>query len=523
MAKPTLSRKCHSASDLCDRFAAESRDLVRRHQIDRCEAWRAGDRVLAALQEAGRRASRGALRQGRRSACAGWRRDAQAPLDPAAGGQCARRCPGTGSRAFWVGLVVVSLSVVSGAGDLPDPDQSDARSCRATRSSTSFCSSTCCWSIAMVAVIAVHAVGLWRAWEKKVAGARLHARIVAPVQPDRGAAGPAAGDRRHHHLLARARQLVQPADHVDRAATRSTWRTPTSTSTARSSAPTSSTWPRTSTMRRRRVAGDPRKFRELMFAQAGLRDLPVAYVVDAKGAVKVAVLEDEKIPYIAPPEHLIRAADGGQVPLLMPEGHLPRRGARQAAQLSGFLPLRRPRRRPRGRQASAPHGGRRAALREPAPGARRPEVRARPDVLHDLAHGAAGRHLGRAVVRRPFVAPIRRLISAAQQVTRGNLKVELPIRRGEGDLRRLSMNFNAMTKELERQRTDLVTANTPAHRAAPLHGGGALGRVGRRHRPRSPRSHHARQPLGGEAARAATAPSSSAARSPRPCRSSRPC
>ena len=59
-----------------------------------------------------------------------------------------------------------------------------------------------------------------------------------------------------------------------------------------------------------------------------------------------------------------------------------------------------------------------------------------------------------------FVAPIRRLISAAQHVTKGNLKVELPIRRGEGDLRRLSMNFNTMTKELERQRTDLVTANT---------------------------------------------------------------
>jgi two-component system nitrogen regulation sensor histidine kinase NtrY len=58
-----------------------------------------------------------------------------------------------------------------------------------------------------------------------------------------------------------------------------------------------------------------------------------------------------------------------------------------------------------------------------------------------------------------FVAPIRRLISAAQEVARGNLSVELPIKRGEGDLRRLSMNFNAMTQELERQRTDLVTAN----------------------------------------------------------------
>ena len=61
-------------------------------------------------------------------------------------------------------------------------------------------------------------------------------------------------------------------------------------------------------------------------------------------------------------------------------------------------------------------------------------------------------------VNGPFTAVV--LIGAAQQVTRGNLKVELPIRRGEGDLRRLSMNFNAMTKELERQRTDLVTANT---------------------------------------------------------------
>jgi two-component system, NtrC family, nitrogen regulation sensor histidine kinase NtrY len=58
------------------------------------------------------------------------------------------------------------------------------------------------------------------------------------------------------------------------------------------------------------------------------------------------------------------------------------------------------------------------------------------------------------------VAPIRRLISAAQEVARGNLKVELPIRRGEGDLRRLSANFNAMTKELESQRTKLVTANS---------------------------------------------------------------
>jgi two-component system, NtrC family, nitrogen regulation sensor histidine kinase NtrY len=59
-----------------------------------------------------------------------------------------------------------------------------------------------------------------------------------------------------------------------------------------------------------------------------------------------------------------------------------------------------------------------------------------------------------------FVAPIRRLIGAAQTVSRGNLKVQLPIYKGEGDLRRLSENFNHMTGQLDRQRTDLMTANS---------------------------------------------------------------
>ncbi|MGH6814539.1 MAG: sensor histidine kinase, partial [Hyphomicrobiaceae bacterium] len=58
-----------------------------------------------------------------------------------------------------------------------------------------------------------------------------------------------------------------------------------------------------------------------------------------------------------------------------------------------------------------------------------------------------------------FVAPIRRLIAGAQEVSKGNLQVELPIRRGEGDLRRLSQTFNTMTADLRSQRGALVTAN----------------------------------------------------------------
>ena len=58
-----------------------------------------------------------------------------------------------------------------------------------------------------------------------------------------------------------------------------------------------------------------------------------------------------------------------------------------------------------------------------------------------------------------LVAPIRRLIRAAQQVAKGDLSVELPLNRGEGDLRRLSNDFNLMTRELDRQRSALVAVN----------------------------------------------------------------
>jgi hypothetical protein len=66
------------------------------------------------------------------------------------------------------------------------------------------------------------------------------------------------------------------------------------------------------------VRGDEKKLRELVFMQAGLRNLPVAYVVSGTGRIKVTAVEDAKIPYVAPPEHLLRAAEAGQVPLFMP-------------------------------------------------------------------------------------------------------------------------------------------------------------------------------------------------------------
>ena len=57
-----------------------------------------------------------------------------------------------------------------------------------------------------------------------------------------------------------------------------------------------------------------------------------------------------------------------------------------------------------------------------------------------------------------LVAPIRRLIGAANVVSTGNLYVRVPVRQSEGDLAHLGETFNRMTQELRTQRDDIVRA-----------------------------------------------------------------
>jgi len=57
-----------------------------------------------------------------------------------------------------------------------------------------------------------------------------------------------------------------------------------------------------------------------------------------------------------------------------------------------------------------------------------------------------------------LVAPIRRLIGAANLVSTGNLYVRVPVRASEGDLGQLGETFNRMTQELRTQRDDIVRA-----------------------------------------------------------------
>src|SRR5437899_4444067 len=58
-----------------------------------------------------------------------------------------------------------------------------------------------------------------------------------------------------------------------------------------------------------------------------------------------------------------------------------------------------------------------------------------------------------------LVAPIRRLMNAANIVSTGDLNVQVPVLKSEGDLAQLGETFNKMTQELRTQRDELVNAS----------------------------------------------------------------
>ncbi len=58
-----------------------------------------------------------------------------------------------------------------------------------------------------------------------------------------------------------------------------------------------------------------------------------------------------------------------------------------------------------------------------------------------------------------LVTPIRRLISATDQVSTGNLYVQVPVNSAEGDLAHLGETFNKMTSELRLQQNRLIAAS----------------------------------------------------------------
>ncbi len=364
--------------------------------------------------------------------------------------------PETTAIGFWIGLSITVLSLVSGlstflilTGLTPI----------VPRNTVVF------WVllinailiVAMIAVVTWQVRDLWQAWRAKVPGARLHIRIVAlfSVIAALPAILLAAGatttfSRTFDSVSSRTKQIVENSLDVAKAYLEEHGQIIRTdiVNMAKDLDDASGL-----------VGGDDKQLRQLVIAQAGLRELPVAFVIDAAGKPVIAAIENDKLPYNTVPADIIQLAEAGQVPLSTPSDNYRVNAIVKLHKYPGrYLYV--------ARSVSPKVIGH---LRRTEDTYKEyEETRKRRGELK-FAHGLIYSTLSLTALLAAiwaglwfagrFVAPIRRLIGAAQQVSRGNLQVHLPERRGEGDLRRLSQTFNTMTHEIKSQRDALVTAN----------------------------------------------------------------
>jgi two-component system nitrogen regulation sensor histidine kinase NtrY len=361
-------------------------------------------------------------------------------------------------RAFWIGLCLVLLSLVSAfatyiilTGLSPIAPRNEVV--------LTVLFLNVVLIVAMIVLLTRQIIGLARAWKQRTPGARLHIRIVALFSI----------------IAALPTLLLAIGATVTFARSLDGWFATSTRAIVLSSRDVANAYldehgqvirtdivnmARDLDMAAGSVAGDPGRLQRLVMVQAGLRDLPSAYIIDGEGVPVIETSADNQLPYIVPPLSALAQAATGQVALLEPSSRTFRVGAvaRLESYPGKYLYVTR-KVSPKvieHLQLTAQNVDEFNRLRKARGGLK-------------IAHGLmylmismtallAAIWIGLWFAGR-FVAPIRRLIGAAQEVSTGNLHIELPEKRGEGDLRRLSQTFNTMTRELKNQRDALVTAN----------------------------------------------------------------
>lgn len=312
--------------------------------------------------------------------------------------------------------------------------------------------------VAVIVIIATQVHGLIAAWREKIAGARFHVRIVALFSII--AALPA--------LLVALGATVSFSRSLDN------WFSDRVRAIIDNSAVVAQTYLeehgrviRTDAVNMARdlnaaanlVKKDPDSLPQLIMSQANLRDLPAAYIIDIEGNPVLKAVEDPRLPFAQPTPAALSEVKRGIVPLSVSTRDKRISAIVRLAQYPGrYLYVSRP---------VSPTVMRH--MNQTAQNAREYSALRRARGGLKWAHGLmyltismtgllaaiwAGMWFGGR-----FVAPIRRLIGAAEEISAGNLSVALPENRGEGDLRRLSHTFNTMSRELKNQRDELVAAN----------------------------------------------------------------
>jgi len=360
-------------------------------------------------------------------------------------------------RAFWFGLGVVLLSMLSALASYMILTGLTAITPRNEYVWTALAINVLL-ILTMLTIVVWQALGLRRAWIEKIPGARLHTRIV--ILFSLIAALPAG-------LLAIAATTTFSRSLDGWFAGRTSAIVENSYDVAKAYVDEHSQIIRTDIVNMVRdingeaatLSIDPDAFQKFLIGQAGLRDLTSAYVVDGDGVPIVLALDDPKLPYVVPSLADIKQAEAGQVALSRPSNDYRISAVAKIDSMPGrYLYVA------RGVSPKVINHLQRTEqnvyeytrLRKAKGGLK---------VAHGLIYFMisvtsllAAIWVGMWFAGR-FVAPIRRLIAGAQEVSKGNLEIALPEKRGEGDLRRLSHTFNLMTRDLKQQQDALHQTN----------------------------------------------------------------
>ncbi len=314
--------------------------------------------------------------------------------------------------------------------------------------------------VAMLGLVTWQLRGLWRARKRQAAAARLHTRIVglfsvialmpaillvifATLSLDRGL---------DNWFSTRIQSIIANSIDVANAYVNEQGQVIRSDALGMSRELESST---------QLLDENPDAFKEFLTAQAALRAIPVAFVIDGDAKLVAQATSRSEIRYQKPPRQALEAADEGRVIELALHssgavGALTKLVSEEAYYLYVIRPVN-------PKVLGHLRTTRANAVEYSQLEQRRAGIQvafAAMFISISLTFLLAAIWLGMWFADR-LVAPIRQLIDAAYKVSQGNLDVAVPVAgQKEDDVGKLSMAFNTMTADLRAQRNELVDANT---------------------------------------------------------------
>ena len=312
--------------------------------------------------------------------------------------------------------------------------------------------------LAMVMIIAWQVSGLWLARRRQVAGAQLHVRIVslfsviavlpaillavfASISLSRGL---------DHWFSTRTKSIIQNSIDVATAYLQEHGQVIRADTVGMAKDIDEAV---------QLIKSRPQGFGTFLSAQASIRAIPVAYLIDQGGKILATAATVPEYVYRPPPQEAMELAKKGQVIVIAP-GQTSLVGAIKS--LDNFDDTYLYVIRPVNARVLQQLRATRANVAEYQLLEQR---RAGVQVAFGLMYVAIALTLLLSAIwigmwfANRLVAPIRQLMGAAQQISQGNLGVEVGVNPADGDLAVLGSTFNTMTSELKSQRDELVGAN----------------------------------------------------------------